>query len=292
MRVQRRPYGVLAAWTGLAAVPMVWLNGRWRCRSLPAASNTALGQTFARLGFTVVAFVWLLGAIVLARRWTVREPTIAIAYGLAAAGSLGFVAVPVYAPTGFDEATQTYLYVAWVVALGLQLPPVWRLADRARASMAVRVVVAVMALATAVAALTIVLVGTDILRGGRTIVFITWSIFTSGLLVVTLAAWRAKRLAPTVATPLAVGSIATLLVPIGLVAPGEIAYVILAALPVSAIAWLWVGRSTGAAPSDREPYPRHLSRRGEKEPTCLPTFYPAGSIDSIGGSPIGWPSRA
>jgi hypothetical protein len=241
MPIQRRPYTVLALWTAVAVIPMIVLNGAMTVPVVPGCFEYCdLGQTLAAWAFRLVAVVWLVGTIVVASLWSRREPTIAVVFALAAAVALGFVTLGVYGTAPLDEAARTHLYVAWVISLGLQLPPTWRLADRSPRSLPLRVVVWVMTIAVALAALAIVLLGTDLLRVGPTIVVVAWWAFMTGLLIVAAAAWRDRVLAPSVAAPLITASLPILLVPIGIVWPGRIAYVIFLALPLTGIAWAWL----------------------------------------------------
>jgi hypothetical protein len=253
--VRRRPYVVLAVWTALALVPMVVLTRVMTAPVTPGCFEYCnLSQQLAAFGFRFVGLLWLLGVLVVAWDWRDREPSIAAASAVAAAIPLTVV-VPGLLYVGQGTLfTEDQILLAWVVNLGLQLPPVWRLSRRATPSTPLRVVVGIMDLAVVAAALSILLFGTSFVwSAGPYGVLIAWVTSQIGVLLVAIAAWRDRILPPYVVGPLVVASLPVLLVPVGIVAPGNIAYVIFLAFPLTAIAWIWLAvawlRGIGIEPS-------------------------------------------
>jgi hypothetical protein len=240
--VRRRPYVVLAVWTALALVPMVVLTRVMTAPVTPGCFEYCdLSQQLAAFGFRFVGLLWLLGVLVVAWRWRNSEPSIAAVSAVAAVIPLAVV-VPglLYVGQG-TLITEDQILLAWVVSLGLQLPPVWRLSRRAVPSTPLRVVVGVMDLAVVAAALSILLFGTSFVwSAGPYGVLVAWVTSQVGVLLVAVAAWRDRVVSPSVVGPLVVASLPPLLVPVGIVAPGNIAYVIFLAFPLTAVAWIWL----------------------------------------------------
>jgi hypothetical protein len=259
--VRRRPYVVLVVWTALALVPMVALS---RVIAAPVTPDCFeycnLSQLLAGFAARLVGLLWLLGVLVVAWRWRNREPSVAAVSAVAAAIPLA-VLVPglLYVGQG-TLITEDQILLAWVVSLGLQLPPVWRLSRRTTRSTPLRVVVGIMNLAVVVAALSILLFGTSFIwSAGPYGVLIAWVTSQVGVLLLAIAAWRDRVMAPSAVGPLAVANLPVLLVPVGIVAPGNIFYVIFLAFPLNAIAWIWIAvtwfRGGGVARSVQEAAP-------------------------------------
>jgi hypothetical protein len=240
--VRGRPYVVLAVWTALALVPMVLLNRVMTAPVTPGCFEYCnLSQQLAAFAFRFVGLLWLLGVLVVAWRWRNREPSIAAVSAAAAGIPLAIVLPGLLYLGGGRLITENQTLLAWVVSLGLQLPPVWRLSWRATPSTPLRIVVGIMDLAVVAAALSILLFGTDFVwSAGPYGVLIAWVTSQVGVLLVAVAAWRDRVMPPSVVGPLVLASLPVLLVPVGIVAPGNIAYAIFLAFPLTAIAWIWL----------------------------------------------------
>jgi hypothetical protein len=242
VRTCRWPYVLLIVWTALVAVPIAWLNAATTTPVDPDCFEYCnLSQLLAAFAFRLAGVLWLLGVLVVAWRWRDRAPTVATVSAVAASLSLVIVGAGlVYIGRG-TLMTEDQLLLGWVVSLGLQLAPIWRLSRRAPPSTPLRTVVGVMNVAVAGAAASIVLFGTDFVwSAGPYGVMIAWLVFQVGVLLVASAAWRDRVMRRSVVGPLIVASLPVLLVPVGFVAPGPIAYVIILAFPLTAIAWLWI----------------------------------------------------
>lgn len=240
--VRRRPYVLLAVWTALALVPMVVLSPVIAAPVNPDCFEYCnLSQQLAAFGFRCVGLLWLLGVLVVAWRWRDHEPSIAAVSAVAAAIPLAIVVPGLLYVGGGRLLTEDQILLAWVVSLGLQLPPVWRLSRRATPSTPLRIVVGIMNLAVVVAALSIILFGTSFIwSAGPYGVLIAWVTSQVGVLLLAIAASRDRVMAPSAVGPLAVANLPVLLVPVGIVAPGNIFYVIFLAFPLNAIAWIWI----------------------------------------------------
>lgn len=223
-------------------MPIAWLNA---AMTTPVDTDCFeycnLSQRLAAFAFRLVGVLWLWGLLVVAWRWRDREPTVAAVSAIAASLSLVIVVAGlVYLGRG-HLITEDQVLLAWVVSLGLQVSPIWRLSRRAPPSTPLRTVVGVMNVAVAGAAVSIVLFGADFMwSAGPYGVLAAWVVFQVGVLLIGSAAWRDRVMPRPVAGPLIVASLPVLLVPVGIVAPGPIAYVILLAFPLTTIAWLWI----------------------------------------------------
>ena len=102
-RVDRRPYRRLLIWTAVLVIPTILLG---ILMSAPVAEGCFeycdLNQRFAGIGFVFLGVVWLLGALMVARTWRDREPTIAAASAVAVAPCLAIVAIRFFGVVPFD----------------------------------------------------------------------------------------------------------------------------------------------------------------------------------------------
>ncbi len=243
VRVDRRPYRRLLVWTAVLLMPTVLLG---ILMSAPVAEGCFeycdLNQRFAGIGFVFLGVVWLLGALKVARSWRDREPTIAAASAVAVAPCLAIVAIRFFGVVPFDTFPDEIVMLSWVLGIGLQLPPVWRLTSRPVPSLPLRVIATILGVVATVAAVAVSLGGTDVAHGGgSSIVALAWFVFVICLIPVPLAAWRDGVASRRLMAPLLVACLPTLLLPAGIAAPGDIGYVIYSSVPLIAIAWLWIG---------------------------------------------------
>ena len=249
------PYPFLFVWTALALLPVPWLVAAMAA-PIPAAcfEYCELGQRFATMGLLLLSELWLFVWLAVAWVWHERKPMIATVSAIGASLALAILALFVYKLISVGPMTQDLRQFAWVLSLGLQLPPVWRLARR-QPSTPLRFVVMVMGVVVAVAALSSVLFGTNVAwSSGPTIVFFAWVVFVVGLLIVSVRAWRHGTASPQMVAPLLAGTLLILFVAVAVVFPGDIVYIALLEVPLSAAAWLWVaiawlrGHEADAAP--------------------------------------------
>jgi hypothetical protein len=241
-------------------LPMPWLIGGM---TAPIGAGCFewcdLGRRFAAVGFLLVGVLWLLAVLVVAWSWRDREPTIVVLSAAVASSLLLIVAMRIFHMVSVTVITDDVFQLAWVLGLGLQLPPVWRLSKRTSPSKPLRLIVGMMAVAVAVAAFSVVLLGTSaVWSTGAAVVLLVWITFVVCLIPITARAWRDGIAELSLIGPLLAASLPILLLPVGIAAPGDIAYVIFLPLPLSSIAWLWIAaawlRGVGSPPPiDRGP---------------------------------------
>lgn len=241
-------------WTALAVLPMPWLIGGMMAPIGGGCFEWCnLGQRFAAVGFLLVGMLWLLAVLVVAWSWRDREPTIAVLSAAVASPLLLIVAMRIFGIVSIHTITDDLLQLAWVLGLGLQLPPVWRLSKRTSPSTPLRLIVGIMGVAVAVAAFSVVLLGTSaVWSTGASVVLLAWTAFVVCLIPITATALRDGVAELSLVGPLLAASLPVLLLPLGMVAPGDIGYVVFLSLPLSALAWLWIAaawlRGIGSPP--------------------------------------------
>jgi hypothetical protein len=237
-----RPYPFLIGATAFALVPVWFLLGAMTAPVPPGCFEYCeLGQDFATGGLYLVLSLWLMIVLAVAWSWREHELTVVAVSAIGASVALSILALFLYDVIVFEPKTQELLVFAWVLSLGLQLPPVWRLAWRQRPSMPLRLVVGGMNLAVALAAVAPILFGNNAAWSpGPSVVFLAWVVFVVGLLIVAVRAWRDGVAPLSLVGPLAIASLLILLIPVGVAAPGEIAYLIFLQIPLAALAWLWI----------------------------------------------------
>ncbi len=203
-----------------------------------------LGQRLAAFGVLLVSVLWLLVVLVEAWSWREREPTVAAISAIVASPLLLLVALRFFDIVSYEVITDDLLHLTLVVSLGLQLPPVWRPSQRTSPSTPLRIVVAIMNLAVVIAAFALVLLGTSVARSaGPNVVLAGWVVFVGCLIAISIAAWRDGVAAPSRVRPLLAASLPILVVPAALAVPGNIAFVVFLAFPLSALAWLVIAVS-------------------------------------------------
>jgi hypothetical protein len=248
------PYPFLVVWTVLVLLPMPWLLGVISA-PIPAEcfEYCDMGQRLAAGGMLLVMELWLFVWLAVTWVWHERKPMIETVSAIGASLALAILALFVYHVLPLGPLTQDLQQFAWVLALGLQLPPVWRLARR-EPSTRLRFVVDVMGIAVAVAALSTLVFGTNIVwSAGPAIVALAWFVFVVGLLVVSVRAWRHGSVSVSVIAPLIAATLPILVLPVAVLFPGEIGYVVLLEIPLLAFAWPWIAL---AWLRHREPSPR------------------------------------
>ena len=238
----RRPYPRLIAATALAAVPAILLLVLISAPVAPGCFEYCeLGQDFAVIGLRLVAVAWLIVWLRVAWNWRTREPTVAAVSAMVGGGFILVVAFTVLAVEPFGRRTSELEQIAWILGLGLQLPPVWRLSRRTPPSLPLRVLGWVMGALVVIAVLACVFLGASNFGSGRNIVFLAWAGFVACLLLLAVAAYR-DRVAPrSVAGPLIAACLPILLIPVAIAAPGDLGTAVFMAIPFTGLAWLWVG---------------------------------------------------
>ena len=236
------PYVRLGVVTAVALAPAVLLLGAMLAPIHPDCFEyCTLGRDFAALGLILVGELWLLAVLLIAWGWRSRETALPAIGAIAATPLLIWAWVGTIGLLGYDAVFRPLTALAWILGMGLQLPGLWRLAGRTPGSMPLRLVVGLMHLATIVGALAILLAGTSVVSGtGPVVLFFAWVLFVTCLIPVTAAAWRDRVVSPARVSPLLAVSLLMLLVPVAFARPGDIAYLILLALPLSGFAWVWL----------------------------------------------------
>ena len=235
------PYLLLIGWTLLALLPMPWLLAAVTA-PIPAGCSEycGLGAGLATARIVVISEFWLLVALGLAWTWDERSRTIAAVSAVGASLTLVVVTAFIYRLVPPGRGTLYAMQFMWALSLGFQLPPVWRLAKR-RPPTRLRFVVDAMGVAVFLAAMATAFLGNDPIRSpGPAVVFVAWIVFGAGLSAVAIRAWRQGTATFPMVAPLLAANLPLLLVPIAAVFPGEIGYVALLQIPLSAIGWLWI----------------------------------------------------
>jgi len=237
-----RPYPRLIIATALAAVPAILLLVLISAPVAPGCFEYCeVGQDLAVIGLRLVAAAWLVAWLRVAWNWRTREPSVAAVSALVAGGLLLFVGFTVLTVEPFGRRTAELEQIAWTLALGLQLPAVWRLARRTPPSLPLRVLGWVIGALVVIAVLACVFLGANNYGSGGYIVFFAWAGTVVCLLVLAVAAYR-DRVAPlSVAGPLIAACLPILVIPVAIAAPGDLGTVVFLAIPFTALAWLWVG---------------------------------------------------
>jgi hypothetical protein len=238
----RKPYPRLIAATAIAAVPALLLLVLVSAPVAPGCFEYCeVGQDFAVIGLRLVAVTWLVVWLRVAWNWRTREPTVAAVSAMVAGALLLFVAFTVLTVEPFGRRTADLEQIAWILALGLQLPPVWRLSRRMPPSLPLRVLGWVMGTLVVIAVLACLFLGANNYGSGGFIVFVAWAGSVVCLLLLALAAYR-DRVAPrSVAGPLIAACLPILLIPVAFAAPGDLGIAVFMAIPFTGLAWLWVG---------------------------------------------------
>ena len=238
----RPPYRRLLLTSLVALVPALVLFALNRAPVAPGCFEYCeVGQDLAGIGLVLVGELWLVAVLSTAWTWRYREPAVAALAAVAAAPCLALVTLRLFGVIAYGAVDGPLLMLAWVFGIGLQLPGVWRLAFRAPPSMPLRAIVAIMNLVVFGAALATLLFGTDeIWSAGPRMALLAWALFTACLIPITAAAWLDHTAAPGRVGPLLAASLLILVFPVAFAMPGAIGYVVFLAIPLTALAWLWI----------------------------------------------------
>ena len=192
MRFWRQPFRVVIGLTVVALLPVPLLLAVILTPPNPACFEyCSLGQQFAGMLLLLDGVLWLAVVLVFAWDWVGQEPTVAAISAVVASALMLIVTLRLFKVVPIGAIPDPLLLLAWVLALGMQLPPVWRLADRRSPSIPLQIVVGLMGLIVAVAGIAAVLLGSSgTLSPGSSFVVIAWLASVVGVLIVALAAWR------------------------------------------------------------------------------------------------------
>ena len=262
------PYPFLVVFTAVVLLPVPFLVGAM-VAPLPAGcfEYCDMGGLFGAELLTLLLELWLVVWLAVTWVWHDRKPMMETVSAIGASVALAVLAPLFYRVVLIEPITEEVRQIAWVLALGLQLPPVWRLARR-EPSTRLRFVVGVMGIDVTVAALASLVFGSSVAwSAGPPIVFLAWVVFVVGLLIVAVRAWRDSTASPSVAAPLILATLPIMVLPVAILFPGDLGYVALLEIPLLAIAWLWI--------------PVRWLRGREPAP---PLGYPPSSVDGQTGT--------
>jgi len=197
---------------------------------------------------SAVALVWLVIVVLIAWWWRRRAPGLAAVSAVAAAILMLALAacdtILSFTPGSFDSPLFVLDQLVLILAIGVQLPAIWRLAAQAAPVQAGLLAAAVTGLATVVALYAYVGLGPSLFDDGPNVQYVAYLAFSAGLAALAVAAWRrAPRERPGLAL---VGAGALLFFVVGAhnyIAPVDSSTILLIASPVIALGWLLIGLS-------------------------------------------------
>ncbi len=206
----------------------------------------SIGQDLALTALSLVSLIWL--AVVLGIAWRLhrREPGLPVMSALAAALFIallsGFDTSLWATPSGYDSPIAVLDQLIVILAMGVQLPAIWRLAGSAQWSGLGRAASTVAGLATLAAVFGFVALGTTPFDSGPQVQFVAYLVFTAARAVLAAAAWAgAGRERPGLAL---LGGAALFYAVVGAyydLSPLNSTAILLVAGPIMAIGWLWIG---------------------------------------------------
>ena len=238
----RGPWRPLAVWSVLA---LLAVSALMTFVAAPIAEGCfeycALGRSLAAFGIAVVGLVWLLGVLAVASSWGDRDPRFAavaaILGGVFQLMSASWIFQIVHLQSDVGILGET----TWTLGLGLVLPALGALARRSPPRRWPGAIAAIAALAVGGAAVATIVGGTTVHADGQRLILLAWVAVQVCTLVLAALAWRDRVVPRHLSGALVIASLPAMLAPVGFVAPGPIGYVILASLPLTALAWLLVG---------------------------------------------------
>jgi hypothetical protein len=210
-----------------------------------------LSQALARLGLTVIAELWLF--VVLAVAWT-REPSLtgfSLAVACAFLGGLAYLFSGITSPEAWIWDLQPLILV---MALGLQLPPVWRLAGEAGRRRAARATSWVMGIAVGLAGVASIIGGTGPFSWGYGVIGVAFVVFLGAQAVLAVVAIMGKPPRERAAIGLiGAGAALPFAVIVLRIADVDAGRIVALSPLLIAVGWLsmgfiWVGRGTPSQP--------------------------------------------
>jgi hypothetical protein len=205
-----------------------------------------IGQIVAMGAIALVALLWLLLVLAMAWRLHRREPALATLSALSAAA---FVAAMAgldtslwISPASYDSPIFVFDQLILVLAMGVQLPAISRLGAAASSAGVGRAATLVAALATLAVAFAFVVLGTTPFDSGPQVQFVAYLAFSADITVLAGASWR--RAGRERIGLVLLGGAALFYAVIGSyyeLSPFDSTPILLAATPIMALGWLWIG---------------------------------------------------
>jgi hypothetical protein len=205
-----------------------------------------IGQIVAMGAIALVALLWLLLVLAMAWRLHRREPALATLSALSAAA---FVAAMAsldtslwISPASYDSPIFVFDQLILVLAMGVQLPAIWRLGAAASSAGVGRAATLVAGLATLAVAFAFVVLGTTPFDSGPQVQFVAYLVFSADITVLAVASWR--RAGRERIGLVLLGGAALFYAVIGSsyeLSPFDSTPILLAATPIMALGWLWIG---------------------------------------------------
>jgi hypothetical protein len=208
--------------------------------------NCAIGQIAAEGALALVALSWLLLVLAMAWRLHRREPALATLSAVSAAAFVAAMAgldTSLWAwPSSIDSPIFVFDQLILVLAMGVQLPAIWRLGAAASPAGVGRAAAPLAGLATLAVGFAFVVLGTTPFDSGPQVQFVAYLVFSADVAVLALASWRrAGRERIGLAL---LGGAALFYAVIGSyyeISPFDSTPILLAATPFMAFGWLWIG---------------------------------------------------
>lgn len=247
MRVTGLRRGCLAVTTAAALVLIVALATVLVQPIDPACPEYCdLEQVVATAAIALVALTWLVVVLLIAWGARGQDPGLAAAAAVAAA-VLQVVMAALdtmlwLTPSLQDSQVWPLDELTVVLAMGVQLPAIWRLAARAQHQAAGRLAIAVTGLAALAAAVAFVALGATMVSQGSQVEFVAYLAFSAGLAVLAAGAWA--TIGPARPGVALVGGAALFYAAVGgwfYLSPTDANGILLLAAPIAALGWLWIG---------------------------------------------------
>lgn len=248
MRLRQRPFNYLMALTAIAVL-LAALPAFTIVRGVDASCISEwcdVPQTLAMIALSAVALLWLVVVVLISWWWHKRAPSVAAVSAIA--GGLLLIALGAcdmtlwLTPGSFDSPIFVIDQLVLVLAIGVQLPAIWRLAGRATPARIGVLAAVVTCLATLGALGAYVVLGPSLFDDGPNVQYVGYLAFCVGLAVAAIAAWRmASQERPGLAL-IAAGALFFFGVgAYNYIDPADGTSILLIAGPVMALGWLWVG---------------------------------------------------
>jgi len=212
----------------------------------------SIGQDLAVVAIAVVALLWL--AAILAMAWRLRaHAALPVISALAAAVFVAVMAgldTSLWAtPASFDSPIFIFDQLILVLALGVQLPAIWRLAASSTPAGVGRPAAYVAVLTTLLVAIAFVALGTTPFDPGPQVQYVAYLVFSADVAILAAASWR--RAGPERIGLALLGGAALFYAVVGSyyeISPLDSTPILLAATPIMALGWLWIGVAWSRAP--------------------------------------------
>jgi hypothetical protein len=247
VRFRARSFGALAVFSAVIALIVALL-------ALAVVQPTdpdcfefcSVGQTLATGAISLVSLLWLTVVLGVALRLHRREPGVAILGAFAAALFLALLSsLDTYlwsVPSSYDSPVFVFDQLVLVLAVGVQLPAIWRLAESSRPASVGQLAVVISGLAVVAMAFALVVLGTTPFDSGPQVQFVAYLGFSAAVAVLAATSWGpAGSERPGLAL---VGGGALFYALVGAydyALPQDSTALLLVAGPIIAIGWLLIG---------------------------------------------------